>query len=95
MVAVLASPRFLPLRPAKTKVVVRLDSPKRARITFQSSVFQHRFAFDLPGIGYQGSDNYFELYPGEPRTVSLEFARPQTLKRLQQAVKHLSLVDTY
>jgi len=91
----LASPRFLPLRKGKTKVVVQLDSPKRARVTFSSSVFQHRFAFDLPGVPHAASDNYFELYPGEPKTVTLEFAQAQTPRKLQRAVNYHSLVDTY
>jgi beta-mannosidase len=91
----LTAPRFLQLLKPRTKVVFRLDSPKRARVTFSSSVFQHRFTFDLPGISHQSSDNYFELYPSEPKTVALEFAQPQTLKKLQRAVTHHSLVDTY
>jgi len=91
----LTAPRFLHLLKPKTKIVFHLESPKRARATFSSSVFQHRFSFDLPGIAHQGSDNYFELYPGEPKTVVVELAQPQTMEDLQQAVRHHSLVDTY
>jgi beta-mannosidase len=91
----LAAPRFLLLPQPKTRAVFRLDSPKRGRVTFKSDVFQHRFVFDLPGIVHGGSDNYFELYPDEPKTIALEFAQPQTLKKLSQAVTYHSLVDTY
>jgi hypothetical protein len=40
-------------------------------------VFQHRFAFDLPEIAHQSSDNYFELYPREKKTVDVELASPE------------------
>jgi beta-mannosidase len=91
----LTPPRFLHLRKAKTKVVIRLASAKRATATFTSSAFQHRFAFDLRGIAHVSSDNYFELYPGEPKTVELEFARGQTRPKLEEALSYQSLVDTY
>jgi beta-mannosidase len=91
----LTPPRFLHLRKAKTKAAFKVLSPRRATVTFTSSAFQHRFAFDLPGIAHSGSDNFFELYPGEPRTVELEFAQDQTRQKLQKALVHQSLVDTY
>ena len=88
-------PRFLELPKARTTVAVKLESPTRARVTFRSTAFQHRFAFALPGIAHRSSDNYFELYPGEPKTVTLELAQPQTLQKLRQTLTHHSLVDTY
>ena len=91
----LAPPRFLALRKARTEVSVRLLAPARAAITFRSPVFQHRFAFDLPGLAHHSSDNFFELYPGEARTVEVEFTRPPTLARIRQALKFRSLADTY
>jgi len=91
----LTPPRFLHLLKPKTKVAIRLHAPTRATVTFTSTAFQHRFAFDLSGIAHTSSDNYFELYANEPKSVELEFARPQTLKKLRQALVHHSLVDTY
>jgi len=91
----LTPPLFLHLRRPRTKVTIRLQSPHGATVTFASTVFQHRFVFDLPGIAHRADDNYFELYAREPKTVVLELARPQTLKRLQQALVFHSLVDTY
>ena len=90
-----ASPRFLELPPARTKTSIRLETPTRARVTFRSAVFQHRFAFEFAGIPHRADDNYFELYPDEPKTVLVEFERPQTLARLSRALRHRSLVDTY
>ncbi len=91
----LAPPRFLALPKARTRVAVRLASPTRAVLTFTSPVFQHRFAFDLPGLAHRSSDNFFELYPGRRKSVMVEFSRPQTAARVRQRVGWRSLVDTY
>ena len=74
---------------------MRLLAPARAALTFLSPVFQHRFAFDLPGLAHHSSDNFFELYPGEAKTVEVEFTRPPKLARIRQALKFRSLADTY
>jgi beta-mannosidase len=91
----LAPPRFLALPKARTAVTVKLQSPTRALLTFTSPAFQHRFAFDLPGIAHQSSDNFFDLYPLEKKAVEVELAHPQTLARLKRALVFRSLVDTY
>jgi beta-mannosidase len=70
-------------------------SSTRARLTFISPVFQHRFAFDLPGIAHRSSDNYFELYPDEKKTVEVKIALSQTAVQLKRALVFHSLVDTY
>lgn len=91
----LSPPRYLNLQRAKTKVVIRPVSPLAADVTFRTSAFQHRFAFDLPGLAHRSSDNYFELYPDEPKTVRVNFTQPQSLRKLRAALVYQSLVDTY
>jgi len=91
----LTSPRFLALPRAHTAATVRMIAPTRATLTFVSPGFQHRFAFDLPGIAHRSSDNYFELYPREKKAVTVEFTRPQTTTRLRRRLTWRSLVDTY
>ncbi len=91
----LTPPRFLALPKARTDVVVTLPSPTEARLTFTSSAFQHRFAFDLPGIGFEASDNFFELYPREKKSVTVHLNKPTTLARLRRTLVHHSLADTY
>ena len=91
----LTPPRFLALPKARTTVGIRMTMPTRAVLTFASPVFQHRFAFDLPGLAHRSSDNYFELYPREKKTVTVEFTRPQTPARLRRVLTYRSLVDTY
>ena len=91
----LAPPRFLSLPRGRTAAAVRLRSPTEAELTFRSPVFQHRFAFDLRGVAHRAGDNYFELYPGERKTVTVAFDRPQTAARLRRTLTWRSLVDTY
>jgi beta-mannosidase len=79
----------------RTRVAVRTTMQGRAAIAFTSPVFQHRFAFDLPGLAFTCSDNYFELYPGETKTVEVAFSRPVTAARLRRSIIHRSLADTY
>ncbi len=91
----LAPPRFLALPPPRTEVTVRTLTPQRALLTFRSPVFQHRFAFELPGLAHHGSDNYFELYPQEKKEVLVEFDRPVTKAAITRALRWQSLADTY
>ena len=91
----LSPPRFLNLQRAKTKAVLRAVSPTEYDLTFRTSAFQHRFAFDFPGRPYRSSDNYFELYPDEPKTVRVTFDQPQSLPQLRRSLAYQSLVDTY
>ncbi len=91
----LSPPRFLDLPRARTRVAIRRASETEFALTFQTSAFQHRFAFDLPGLAHRSSDNYFELYPDRPRTVRVSLARPTTLAMLRKTLVHQSLVDSY
>ncbi len=91
----LTPPRFIALPKGRVTVRIRSVSLFRAVFTFVSPVFQHRFAFDLGGTEHRSSDNYFELYPGEKKTVTVEFKRPQTAARLRQRISSRSLADTY
>ena len=91
----LSPPRFLNLPRARTKIALRKVSDTEFDFTFRTSTFQHRFAFDLPGLAHRSSDNYFELYPDEPRTIRVALARPATAAVLRKTLVHQSLVDSY
>ena len=90
----LTPPRYIALPRAKTTVAIEMTSPTLAAVTFTSDALQHRFAFDLPGVGHTVSDNYFELYPGEPKTVEVALARPAKAAQLKRAIRYRSLVDS-
>ncbi|HWV56234.1 MAG TPA: glycoside hydrolase family 2 protein, partial [Longimicrobiales bacterium] len=95
----LAPPRFLTLRRAKTRAAVQMVERTRARVTFTSDVFQHRFAFDVSGMkggaGANVSDNYFELYPGRAKVVDVELGRAMTAAQVKARLRWRSLVDSY
>jgi beta-mannosidase len=92
----LTAPRFLELPKAAPKIAVRTVAGERcAEIDFTSRVFQHRFAFDLAGIAHQASDNFFELYPGETKTVRVELEKPATAAQLKKKLTWRSLADTW
>jgi len=91
----LAPPRFVALPKPETEVTVRTLSPQKALLAFRSDVFQHRFAFELPGLPHHSSDNYFELYPREKKEVLVEFDQPTTKAAITQALSWQSLADTY
>lgn len=93
--AFLSPPRFLELPRGRTSVAVKMDTPMQATISFTSEVFQHRFAFEFGGLRHRSSDNFFELYPGEAKTVTVKFDRAQTAAKLKQKLSYRSLVDSY
>ena len=91
----LAPPRFLNLQRARTAAKFRQVTATEYDVTFRTSAFQHRFAFDFPGLAHTSSDNYFEFYPDHAKTVRVRFARPATVAQLRQTLTHQSLVDSY
>jgi beta-mannosidase len=91
----LTPPRFVALPKPKTAAGICLLTPQKALLTFRSPVFQHRFAFELPGLTYHSGDNYFELYPNEKKEILVEFAKPVTKAALTKALSFQSLADTY
>ncbi|MGC4075242.1 MAG: glycoside hydrolase family 2 protein [Nibricoccus sp.] len=94
--AFLTPPRFLSLPKAKkTAAAIKMTSSKTAELIFRSPVFQHRFMFDFAGLGFQADDNFFELYPDEPKRVIATFDKPVTLAGLKKSLAHRSLADTY
>ncbi len=91
----LAPPRFVNLPRARTAAKFAKVGATEYDVTFRTSAFQHRFAFDFPGLAHASSDNYFELYPDEPKTVRVTFAQPATVAQLRGVLTHQSLVDSY
>jgi beta-mannosidase len=91
----LSPPRFLNLQRARTAATFRRVGGADYDVTFRTSAFQHRFAFDFPGLAHRSSDNYFELYPDHAKTVRVTFDRPVAPARLRRALTHQSLADTY
>jgi beta-mannosidase len=76
-------------------VAVKMRDSHTADVTVQSPVWLHRLAVTLPSAGDRASDNFFELYPDEAKTITITCARPTTAAKLRRALHWRSLVDTY
>lgn len=88
-----AEPRFLRLPNAKTKASVERLGTTRYRVRFESSVYQHRFCFDIRGRKFRTMEQYFDLFPGRTKELELELEEPCSLKLLKSALTWSSLVD--
>ncbi len=92
----LCPPRALELPRAVTRVAWRRVSGQVWRIEFTSPVFQHRFAYEFSGPApVAESDNWFDLYPGRTKVVTLNFAAPMRAADLRRRIRCRSLVDSY
>jgi beta-mannosidase len=69
--------------------------PGQFTAIFSSAVFHHNVQFHLPGIAYRAEDNFFDLYPNEPREVELRVAPNVTLRHVEKAIEATSLVFSY
>ncbi len=85
------APRFLHLKRGPIRTQFRAMSGRRIRLTFRSRDFHHAVQFHFPGIVYRAEDNFFDLYPGEARTIDL--ATPASPAQLRRALQVRSLVD--
>jgi beta-mannosidase len=88
------APRFLSLRRAPVQSSIRAQADGAIEIEFSSPVFQHSVEFDLPGIDYRASDNYFDLYPNVPHRVLVR-APNLDPAQLAERLTTRSLVDSY
>ncbi len=88
------APRFLSLRRAPVGHRVRKLDDDTLEIAFSSPVFQHRVEFDIAGIEYRASDNFFDLYPDKPHRVRVRAPRLSTAE-LSARLRTHSLVDTF
>jgi beta-mannosidase len=91
----LTLPRFVKLPKTAVKTSIRSVGEKEVEVTFKSPGFQHRFCFDLSGAAHQSSDNYFELYPNEAKTVRVTLARPATRAAIERKLTWMSLAGTF
>ena len=85
----------MPLAKGAVRARVLMESASVAMIRFTSRVFQHAVQFELPGLSYSAADNFFDLYPGETKIVTIKLGRKVTPAQLKAKLTFRSLVDTY
>jgi beta-mannosidase len=89
--AFLTLPRFMTFPVAPVRVTARILGAGRAALTFASGTFQHMVSFDVGGQESSASDNFFDLYPGEPHRVEVALKGRMTAARLRQSVTMRSI----
>ena len=89
----LTAPRFMSLPKAKTRCTVRRTAEGTYALSFTSPVFQHRFHVDHPAMEGPGSDNFFDLYPGETTTVHIRLKKPLKPTAIIKQLRLASLAD--
>ncbi len=90
-----APPRFLELPKGKTAIRAKQVKAGEFAVTFTSSVFQHAFSFETVGTVIQASDNFFDLYPGIAKTVTVQVPEKWKQADLLKQLSCRSLVDSY
>lgn len=90
----LTAPRFLNLRRAPIHYEVNAQADGFFELVFSSPTFHHRVAFDLEGIAYRASDNFFDLYLNIPYRVVVH-APDVDESAFRERFSVRSLVDSY
>jgi len=91
----LTPPRFMDLPKQGIKIAAWQVTPTRVEIGFDSEVFHHAVAVELPGLPHAASDNFFDLYPGRRRRVVLDFDRPVSRYEALRKLQWRSLATSY
>ncbi|WP_404424798.1 glycosyl hydrolase 2 galactose-binding domain-containing protein [Nibricoccus sp. IMCC34717] len=91
--AFFAAPRFFAWPKGKIEAAFEMQSSHDALVTLRSPVFQHRVFLNVTGITHHPNDNFFDLYPGEARTIHIEFNQPVKLAQLRKRFETHSIVD--
>ncbi len=93
--ALFAAPRFIDLKKEKMRVFARKSGECAFTLTLNAKHYQHMAAFTVNGSRFQATDNYFDLYPNEPRTVEVRTGRAMGLDEFRHCLKVWSLADAY
>jgi beta-mannosidase len=92
--AFFTAPRFLQLQNRPIFRKYRRLGETDYEWTVSSATFHHRVCLEIEKAGPWFSDNFFDLHPGEPKTVRVRFPRPPTPGVLRSLTTY-SLVHSY
>jgi hypothetical protein len=70
-----------------------LTSPREYRVDFKSPAFLHGLMIDVRGCGWQVSDNWIDLYPGEEKRVTRHREQPIAPAEFRRRLTWKSLLD--
>jgi beta-mannosidase len=89
----LTAPRFIEFPRVPIAITVERLAKREFRLVLDSSVLQHAVEIDLPDIAHTLEDNFFDLYPGEPRRVQLCTEKAAILAEIKRTLTVRSLAD--
>lgn len=87
-------PRNLSFSRGEIQTSLRTIQPGEFALKLRSSVLQHRVEFHFSGISFRADDCFFDLFPGECRSVKITVKKSVTRKMLTNTLQTRSLVDT-
>lgn len=92
----LTAPKRLDFAPPKIRTRVRQSKDGAFEIELATDRIAYQIYLNLDGaIPHRLSDNFFDLYPGETKTVALLPLEPLTIKAIREALSVYSYRDSY
>lgn len=91
----LTAPRNLNLQRSPVATQVRRIEAGELCLRLCSDVFQHRVEIDFPEIRFHARDNYFDLYPDQPREIHIRLPIAPALEEVSSRLRIKSLVESY
>ncbi|NLG16437.1 MAG: glycoside hydrolase family 2 protein [Fibrobacter sp.] len=89
------APRFIDLPMNKIQRDIQMTDDLSFILTLKSSHFHHQVNFDLKGVSYRADDNFFDLYPEIPYSISVKLNRKLSKDVILRKLEVKSLVDSY
>jgi beta-mannosidase len=83
----LTAPRFLDFRSTPIQTKIKPLGAGRFALTFQSKTFQPAVQFHFRRTAYRAGDNFFDLYPNEPRVIEMTTEPARTVAQLKKALE--------
>ncbi|PQV63526.1 beta-mannosidase [Abditibacterium utsteinense] len=93
--AFLTARRFLEMPRAAIESQIQARGGSEYFFTFTSPVFQTQVQFELEGLSYRASDNFFDLYPDVPHLVTVQLKNEFSPAEVAQRLSTMSLADSY
>ena len=91
----LTAPRFINFKRDPIQSTLEALPGGGSMLTLRSSTFHPQTMWHFRGFNAKADTNYIDLYPNEPRTISIEAIQGASLEDMQAALLVRSLVDSY
>ncbi len=93
--AFLTAPRFLELKKAPIQTAIKKAGPRSWEVRLSSKEFHHQVDWSLSKTPHRASDNFFDLYPGAPKRVTVRLEQDLSPAQFKRRMRVMSMVDSY